>query len=230
MATTHCSHAAQFTPIPLEILSEGFLYQAFSHLMLGSFIYDKHGARSCPHDSVISNPTNSPICKLPNSVVFVDIVKVIKTVDRIMYPCLCLCHRLCLLVSHAVSPRPSDQLSERTHVYDTSTVLWRRWNKESHTHSPTGRVTMSLIVVMPENVRCFVRALCLFTLFSHFCLFVTIWQLGAWKYEADFWLIEVCAGRGVGWPRIHSLQTFFPSPFSSHLLCYFHISWKLFHV
>ena len=24
-----------------------------------------------------------------------------------------------------------------TCVFDTSTVLWRRWNKESHTHSPT---------------------------------------------------------------------------------------------
>ena len=74
-----------------------------------------------------------------------------------MYPCLCLCHRLCLLVGHAVSPRPSDQLSERTHV--SSTPL--QWSEDAE-------ITMSLIVVMSENVRCFVRALCIFSPFHIF--------------------------------------------------------------
>ena len=88
-----------------------------------------------------------------------------------MYPCLCLCHclchRLCLLV---VTPSPLVLLTNCQKGH-TSTVLWRRWNKESHTHSPTEWVTMSLIVVMPENVRCFVRALCLF---SPFHIFVSL--------------------------------------------------------
>ena len=81
-----------------------------------------------------------------------------------MYPCLCLCHRLCLLVGHAVSPRPSDQLSERTHV--SSTPLQCSEDAEIRSHTLTH--PLFVIVVMSENVRSFVRALCIFSPFHTF--------------------------------------------------------------